>query len=362
MPEPKHVLTVIPKLFLGGGAEKVSLEQAAMFSDMGCRVSFFTFHQGDVHAAGYCANYGETTWHKLRGMFSIPTKLARYCYQNNIDVIISHTERANYIALLAAALLRNRVRVITVTHNHKYLAQRRHLLGIKLLYRRAYKNIAVSSGIEQGLQQRYALSNACTIYNPFDFEKITQKSNESIPRQDEHLLLTDKTTFINIGRLHEQKGQRFLITAFAQHHKSYPSSQLLILGDGPLRTQLASQIRACGMSDHIRLLGTRENVFPYLKQADCFVLSSIWEGLPTVLIEAMGVGIPIISTNCKTGPSEILPPNTQLINVEGDIVSELKDALSNIPRALPVQYNTQRFSRSVICTQWKHLLYGEIDQ
>ncbi len=349
------IAIVIPKLFHGGGAEKVAIEQADIFRDMGHNVALVTFHSSDDIVNTHSFAYRENKLGKLLSMFSLPFQLRRYIRENKIDIVVSHTERANFVALLALRLQNNLCRVITVTHNYKYLSQLKHRPLIKWLYPYAYKNITVSQAIEERLENLYQLTNTQTIYNPFDFDKITLLSQESIEKQDQYLFNNNKITFINVGRLHKQKGQAYLISAFALQYDQNPNSQLLILGEGALRQSLQNQINELGMPEHIHLLGNKKNVFPYLKQSDCFVLTSLWEGLPTVLIEAMGTNIPIISSDCKSGPKEILGEDS-LISLGDSFVAKLAEEISQVGPRKKTSYELDRFSKQHIFGKWEDFL------
>lgn len=127
--------------------------------------------------------------------------------------------------------------------------------------------------------------------------QIISLSNESIDYSDDSLFSETGTTFINIGRLSVEKDQSKLIRAFTSIKMEYPESKLLILGMGPLKSSLIHLIKELGLDQHVHLLGQRLNPFPFLKKADCFVLSSNHEGQPMVLFEAMILGKSIVSTD-----------------------------------------------------------------
>jgi len=101
----------------------------------------------------------------------------------------------------------------------------------------------------------------------------------------------------HVARLHHQKGQRYLLEAFEQVLKRYPDTVLLIVGDGPLRNELETLASDLRLADHVRFLGFRQDVPNILSVIDLFVLSSLWEGLPIVLLEAMAMGKPVVSTD-----------------------------------------------------------------
>tara|TARA_B100000886_G_C20394098_1_gene479567 strand:- start:160 stop:1320 length:1161 start_codon:yes stop_codon:yes gene_type:complete len=111
--------------------------------------------------------------------------------------------------------------------------------------------------------------------------------------------------YIAIGRLTKQKNFEFLISVFKDFLK-FNKNKLIILGDGEERNNLTSLIKKNGLDDKILLLGFKKNVFKYLKNSKCFILSSLWEDPGFVLIESAYMNIPIISSDCENGPKEIL--------------------------------------------------------
>jgi len=108
-----------------------------------------------------------------------------------------------------------------------------------------------------------------------------------------------------VGRLTEQKAFDVLIRAFSYVRKNHPA-HLLILGEGEERPALESLIRQLGLEQDVNLMGFVQNPYPYIVHASLFVLPSKWEGLPTVLVEALYLGTPIIATDCPGGSREIL--------------------------------------------------------
>ena len=130
-------------------------------------------------------------------------------------------------------------------------------------------------------------------------------SHEELPANYKELFNGDYFNFINVGRLTQQKGQWFLIRSFRKVVNQHENARLFILGEGKLKKELEDLINKLNLKENVFLLNIQENVFPFLKSSDCFIFSSLWEGLPIVLIEALSMNLPIISTDCKTGPRKI---------------------------------------------------------
>lgn len=178
--------------------------------------------------------------------------------------------------------------------------------------RERYRNkklIAVSKGVSYDLLQVIGIKpkSIDVIYNGFDFTRIRKLSTEDIGEHPPFI--------INVGILKGQKRHDLLIKAFKAanipHH-------LYIIGDGPERSKLIKLITEHKLTDKVHLLGKKENPYPWIKAADLFVLSSDFEGLPTVLVETLIIGTPAISTDCDHGPSEIFGNDYDALVSTGD--------------------------------------------
>ena len=148
-----------------------------------------------------------------------------------------------------------------------------------------------------------------TLNNPLDISKIATLSQKKVNYRDK------KFTFITIGRLDSGKNHVLMIEAMQDI-----DAKLYIIGDGELRKNLELKIEHLKLKDKVILLGRQKNPYKYLAQADCFLFTSNYEGFPNVLLEALACGLPIISTDCQSGPREILAPHS-------DIRFQLKDKI-----------------------------------
>lgn len=149
-----------------------------------------------------------------------------------------------------------------------------------------------------------------------DPDAVRAQANRQLPEEMAPLFEGPGPVFITLGRLSVEKDHTKLIRAFHGVLKDAPDAQLVILGEGPLRSSLEQQVRRLGLTGHVHLPGHTANPFPLLKQADCFVLSSNHEGQPMVLFEAMILQKPIIATNITgnrgvlEGRAGLLTPNS----------------------------------------------------
>ena len=146
------------------------------------------------------------------------------------------------------------------------------------------------------------LKNIC--YTDLVYQRINKKLGISLSKTDIEIKKR-RFTFVTVGRLDNGKNHRLIIEAM----KSI-EADLWIIGDGELREELLSYIKELNLNDKVYLLGKKENPFAFLAKADCFVFTSNHEGFPNVLVEALACSLPVISTDCKSGPREILSPKS----------------------------------------------------
>lgn len=249
---------------------------------------------------------------KLLKLPILAWKYKKFCKKYGIQTSISFMNRPNYINVLAK-LFGSGVRCViserampSLQHGYDNFQSKINCLLISKLYKYADSIIANSVGNKNDLIENFRLApnKVQTIYNPFDINLIDNQSKEqnSIKFKD--------LSFITIGRLDAGKNHALLISAFAE--LNHPKATLYILGKGELKESLETQIRKLRLQDRVFLLGFDPNPYKYLIKAFCFVFSSNHEGFPNVVIEALACGLPVISTDCKSGPREILAPNSDI--------------------------------------------------
>ncbi|MCF6339840.1 MAG: glycosyltransferase [Sulfurimonas sp.] len=245
---------------------------------------------------------------KLTKLPALAFKYKKICKENNIEVSLSFMNRANYINILSS-MFGNRIKTIISERAMPSLQHKNGLQGIinrfliKTLYNKADTVIANSRGNTLDLQNSFNIKNIVTINNPVSSQHSHIKSKN------------DRFTFIAVGRLDRGKNHQLIINAI----KNIDAS-LLIIGDGALKDELQKQITDLKLQDRVFLLGEKSDPFKYLLEADCFVFSSNYEGFPNVVLEALSCGLPVISTDCKSGPREILAPKS-------DINYQIKDEI-----------------------------------
>ena len=168
--------------------------------------------------------------------------------------------------------------------------------------------VPVSKELKVILTQKYRINKfkIIPIYNGVNIEKIKQLALEKIDNYEKVFNNPNNIKFITVGRLSAEKGHKYLIEAFAKVLKEIPNSKLFIIGEGITRPQIEKMIQERNLNNSVTLLGFLHNPYNYISRSDIFVLPSLSEGLPYALIEALICKIPIVSTDCETGPNEIL--------------------------------------------------------
>jgi glycosyltransferase involved in cell wall biosynthesis len=203
------------------------------------------------------------------------------------------------------------IRIICRLSNHPSAVKYEHSMVRKLsewlrphTYRKADVVIANSKKLAADFEQRIG-KNVHVIYNPIDINQIHKLAEEEIETElKEEALRFQGRLFVSVGRLTVQKDYETMIKGFALC--KYRDTKLWILGEGSEREKLLAFIDELQLSDRIRLIGYRNNVYKYLKYATIYLLSSRYEGCPNSLIEAAAMGIPCIAADCLTGPDEVL--------------------------------------------------------
>lgn len=182
-------------------------------------------------------------------------------------------------------------------------------------HRRADGIVFLSQGVREDFQKLVPdyRGRTTVIPNAAWSDTVARRADEPcpIPRP------ADRRVVVACGRMHRQKGFDVLLPAFARLAKAVPS-ELWLLGEGPAQRSLEALAQQLGIRDRVRFLGFQANPFPFFRAADLFVLSSRWEGFGNVVVEALGCGTPVVSTDCPYGPAEILGNQTwgSLVPVE----------------------------------------------
>ena len=250
---------------------------------------------------------------RARRVSSSLPRLVCYLKREKPAALLSAMGHANVVAVAARVLARAPTRVVVSERNNfsasgGYSRSSRRRLTARLmrhLYRRADGVIAISVGVADDLATSIGLPRDCidVVYNPALTEAVIRLSGE--PCHHPWLQPGQPPVILAVGRLVPQKDFSTLIQAFARLRERH-EARLLILGEGDLRRALEAKVSALDLNDAVALPGFTDNPFSHMRRASMFVLSSGWEGFGNVLVEAMACGTPVVSTDCPSGPAEIL--------------------------------------------------------
>jgi len=248
-----------------------------------------------------------------RAFKSLP-KVIKYLNINKPTALYSTIIHINLISVLAKFLSRSSTKVIireSNTPKSAFSHSRSGRISLRLLpylYPLAHTVIAVSNGVKDALIEMSSKLDEKTkiVPTPVISDEIFQLAEAKLePKSSISNFDANKPYLLGAGRLHFQKDFQTLIEAFSIISKENNDLSLLILGEGEERKALEQLISDLNLSDRVHLPGFVENPFYYFARASTFVLSSKFEGMPNVLIQALAFGTPSVATNCKSGPIEI---------------------------------------------------------
>ncbi len=292
--------------------------------------------------------------------------LARYLRTHQPDVLLSALVTANIVAVGAAALARFKGRLVVAEHNDFETAlsnatNRRAKVApalIRRTYPRADAVIAVSRGVAKGLTSSVGLANnlVTVVPNPV----ITPDVRAKVSEEPDHPWFTDggDPIILAVGRLQPQKNFPLLLKAMAVVNRSMPA-RLVIFGEGDEREDLQTLTAKLGLEHRVDLAGVTTNPYAAMRCAHMLVMSSKYEGLPTVLIEALFCGTAVISTDCPSGPNEILKNGTYGTLVPLDDVDTLAEAIcTQLEQARSAQPDESwlPYTQDVVLEQYRRLL------
>lgn len=248
-------------------------------------------------------------------------KVRKYKKKFNIDCAISHLEGANIVNILS----KRKEKTIITVHNFQS-EERKGMYGvifkilIRLLYNRADNIITVSQVICDDLVKNFKIdkNKISVIYNPYDVNKIKTMMKEEL--EDEFIdIFNNNDVIINVGRLTKQKAQWHLIKAFSELRRNRDNIKLVILGKGELKKDLEELIEKLNLNNDVILLGYHKNPFKFINRSKIFALTSLYEGFPMCLAEAMACSTPIVSVDCKSGPREMLSEDKDIFKIIDNI-------------------------------------------
>lgn len=296
----------------GGGAERAMVMLANGFAQRELAVDLVLVSAVGPYLCEVSPAVNVVNLRQSRVIKSLPG-LIRYLRARKPTVLLSVMGHANLVALLAKKMTRVNTRlVVSERNNTPVVSESNESLGsrvVRLLNRYLYRTADAIHGVSYGVAASSAQwlgmprERIEVVYNPVVTHEILELAQENIEFPE--LVADGQALIVAAGRLTKQKDFATLIRALVLV-RLQSDARLVIMGEGELRSDLEQLINQYSLHDSVCLPGFVENPFAVMSQADLFVLSSAWEGLPSVLIQAMACGTPVVSTACPSGPAEIL--------------------------------------------------------
>ena len=298
----KNILLIITKLSDGGAERNVALLADRLSRDYNVFIAAYDNSKQDYNTKVEIIDLKTPkTKNIIKKFFKTIIrikKIKQIKKSYKIDCSISFLTGPNIIN----ALSKGQEKVIISIRNYISMYKHRIIFYIanKIACNRADKIVCVAESVKKDQIENYKIpeEKLITIYNACNIQKKETGFNEKY-----------KSDIITIGRLNEQKGQWHLIKAFKKVVEKYPAARMIILGKGELKEYLNEIIIMYNLQDNVKIEGFVNNPQDYLANSKIFALTSVYEGLPNVILEAMVYDLPIIATDCFGGTKEILEPS-----------------------------------------------------
>ena len=317
-------LCILINSLASGGGEKVALTLCDEYKQKGIDIIFVCLEKNNFYESNHQIHYlsgqtgtNENAVRKFSSLFLFALRLKKLIKKENIQVVQSHLYRSNYVNILAKFLgSTHKTQLVNHGIASRYkdekLAGRINLWLIKRLYSKADQLIFPSKGMMHDLKNLGEFKNAMqVINNPFDVNGIL-KLKDSPLTTNEFVFDPDKKYLVSVGRIEKVKRFQDIVKAVGLLKKDGFTLELIILGDGPEKSNIRALINKLNLKESVHLPGRVENPFKYISRSDILISASEYEGFSNVIVEAFISGTAVVSTDCESGPREILAPDTDV--------------------------------------------------
>jgi len=296
--------------FRGGGAERVSLDLAKAFKDLGQEVEFVLIKAEGTFLAEALETFSVINLDSQKTRYAT-LPLSAYLRHRQPDALIANMWPLTTVAVMSCILSRSQTRLLVIEHTvlsrcyskwgwfHNLMMR----LSLFVTCRMAHHVAAVSEGAARDLASmaRLVADRVAVLHNPIP--KRPKPSSQSIASAEHFWSCPPGRRLLSVGNIKAAKNYPLLLSAFAA--QSNPDARLMILGSGD-ETKLKRLASDLCVADRVIFAGFCNDPCPFYATADLFVLSSDYEGFGNVIVEALSFGLPVVSTNCRCGPAEIL--------------------------------------------------------
>lgn len=348
--DKKKILFVIPSL-AGGGAERVLVHLLRHLDRNRFNPSVVVFsskndYQEEIHEN---VNIILLEKRKRTSFFGIIKSLSKIIKKESPFIICSFLTYANYLSVLEKSLSGSKARLFLTEHanlsvdlKHENFQLIKKIM-IRTLYPKADWIITVSNGVKKDIVSNFGIpEEKCrVIYNPVDIDRIQALAMEEVS----HIWFKEEMPVLTAcGRLTIQKNYPMLLRSIKAVSTEI-AVRVIVLGEGEKRTELEAYAKKLGIHNNVAFLGFQKNPFKFMANSDLFVSSSLWEGFSNVLIEAMTCGIPVISTNCPSGPNEIITHEANGLLVPVNDKNAMAEAILRLLKDEPLRKNLAEAGR-----------------
>jgi len=344
--QPTTICLLVPNLG-GGGAERVAVNLANSLTERNIKVHLVVFKKTGDYWDLLSRNVKIFSLESRggRGRYAI-ISFIKYLRKEKPESVLAFMEHANLVAIISNILIRGKALLVISEHTTISKTKRRKIENIILraFYPFADKIVTVSKSAADDLEKyvNHKKGQITCIYNPIVTSELSVRAREG---SDHPYFKSGVPVILAVGRLTSQKNLGLLIRAFAKT-KRHIKAKLLIIGEGLERGSLQNLVESLQLQEDVDLAGFQKNPYAYMSRASLVALSSNYEGLPSVLIEALACGTPVVSTDCESGPKEILDDGKYGILVpvgdEDKLAAALVECLNNLDKHRQMAVNFQR--------------------
>lgn len=369
-------ITIIISSLSSGGAERVTANLANAWANRGWDVTIVTFapadsdfysldcsiHRVALDLSGDSNNFLQAIWANLRRVVA----LRRVLQKQTPDLVLGMMAAPSILAIFASIGLSCHVFASERIHPPRLPLGRIWSFLRRCTYPFAARVVVLTEETSQWLKTFVPSCSTTVIPNPVLFPLPSVEPVIS----PQKIVLEQRPFLLAVGRLAKQKGFDYLIKSFATIALKWPTWDLIILGEGPNREQLENLITSLKLNRCVKLLGRAGNVTDWYQAAEIYVMSSLFEGFPNTLVEAMAHGCPAVSFDCDTGPRDIIRHKTDGLLVPVGDITALAEALDQLMNddELRIRYRLraidarERFSMERILTLWDCLFKEVVNE